>query len=722
MTRRPSPLFWSLLVLFSGLIVAWRVVIWLEDTHREEAAARFHDLTQRATAHLVQQMRLYEYGLRGMRGALVTMGPKGISRTRVFDYSQSRDHDREFPGARGFGFIRRVPVADEAGFLLRAREDGRPDFKIRQLAAHNHERLVIQYIEPEERSREAVGLDIASETNRRDAALKAIRTGEATLTHPITLVQASGKTKRGFLLLLPVYSSGKAPITAEAREQSAYGLAYSPLSIDEILADFDFHHGEFTLSLYDQTDDGNADLFYESVTAASPAGGLVERFPLELFGRQWIAEVEAQPKFFTSLNHLPPTQAGFVVALCSLLLSGLLCGWLQVEARKSEAARQQSRLAAIVEGANDAIIGVDLDDTVTNWNPAAETIFGYPAATVIGRKITDLIVPAELKDEQSGFIARVIKGDSLHNVHTRRHRADGSELDVALSISPIRDNQGSITGMSKTIRDVSPEAIARRRIEEINNELESKVAERTTHLEASNRELADFAYLASHDLRTPLRAIDGFSSLLQREYEHRSAVEDEHLQRIRKAAQQMGRVIDDMVSLTQVVRSEIHSVRLDLSCIAQEEVARLRDRDPLRQVDTLIASGLYVRGDPDQMRILLIQLLDNAWKFTRDVPNARIEVGVAKEDPTCGTGETAKDGMIECFVRDNGIGFDMTFADRIFTPFQRLHRTNDYAGSGIGLAIVQRIVRKHGGTLRAESEPGAGATFFFSLADSRSNS
>lgn len=209
----------------------------------------FDLLTQRASLQLQQRMQLYEYGLRGTRGALITGGDERIGRERFLAYSASRNYAREFPGARGFGFIRRVPASEEEAFLQYARADGWPDFAIRQLTPHAGERFVIQYIEPVANNRAAVGIDVASEDNRRSAALQALRTASAVITDPITLVQADGKKNQGFLILLPVYRVGATLTTETDRDAAGYGWVYAPLSIEEVLRDFDFYEGRIALSI-----------------------------------------------------------------------------------------------------------------------------------------------------------------------------------------------------------------------------------------------------------------------------------------------------------------------------------------------------------------------------------------------------------------------------------------------------------------------------------------
>jgi len=705
--RRPTtPLLWSALLCAVGIVVAIGVARQLEVQQQADEVERFAELVQRAVDQLTKRFRTYEYGLRGLRGVVIVLGPDGLDRAKLIAYANSRDPEREFPGARGFGFIRRTPRAEEAAFLARARLD-QPDFAIKEIAPHSGDRLVIQYISPETGNRPAIGLDIASEDNRRNAALQAMRAGQATLTHPITLAQASGQINRGFLLMLPVYRAAAELGSPEAREQAAYGLTFAPLVIGEILARFDLHGGEFALTLYDLDDTGHLDRFYDSSadqTRATDSADLVERRPLALFGRNWLVEIRALPLFTARLNHVAPYQVGLVIASGGLLLAGLLYGYLAVQARKQRSLQEQARLAAIVAGANDAIIGLTLDGRITNWNAAAETIFGYPESAAVGRRAAELIVPPELEAEEGEFLQQVVAGETVTHFGTRRRRADGSELHASVTVSPIRDAHGRVVGIAKTVRDISAEKAAEQCILTLNAELEQKVTERTAHLESAVRELVDFSYLASHDLRTPLRAIDGFSSLLARGDGLAPAEVSNYLQRIRTAAQHMGRIIDDMVALSHISHSESTLQDVDLTTLAKSVVGKLRAAESKRQVTVHIEPGLSAWADAKLVRILLTQLFDNAWKFTRDIAAPVIEFG-------------SVDGVAgrQWFVRDNGPGFDMAYAERIFRPFQRLHKAEEFSGTGIGLAMVQRVVRKHGGTVRVESQPGEGATFYFTL-------
>lgn len=236
-------------------------------------------------------------------------------------------------------------------------------------------------------------------------------------------------------------------------------------------------------------------------------------------------------------------------------------------------------------------------------------------------------------------------------------------------------------------------------------ELERLVAERTQELQRANQELEAFSYSVAHDLRAPLRGIDGFSQVLLKGYADKLDAQGRlYLQQVRESAQQMGRLIDDLLVLSRVARSEPRRKRVDLSALASSLLTRLQDHEPGRRAEIVVADGLIVQGDPGLLEVLLQNLLDNAWKFTGKCAVTRIEVGVRH-----GRGQPV------FFIRDNGAGFDMAYADKLFGVFQRLHSTAEFEGTGIGLATVQRIVQRHGGRVWAEGAVGRGATVYFTL-------
>jgi len=256
-------------------------------------------------------------------------------------------------------------------------------------------------------------------------------------------------------------------------------------------------------------------------------------------------------------------------------------------------------------------------------------------------------------------------------------------------------------------QEIEEHKVARGEVASLNLDLERRVAERTAELEAANKELESFSYSVSHDLRAPLRAIDGFSMLLQKHLDAGlDATGQGHLDRVRSATQRMGHLIDDLLRLSRTTRSEMFRRDLDLSELARVIAADLQVASPERKVDVSIAPGMTAHGDPTLMRAVLENLLGNAWKFTAKQAEARIEVGRLEK----GQGNIY-------FVRDNGAGFDMRYVDKLFGAFQRLHAVTEYAGTGVGLANVQRIIHRHGGRVWAEGEPDRGATFYFTLSN-----
>lgn len=506
-------LFW----LLASLAVAAGAAMWQGRYNDELSRARFDSLSRRAVEQVSTRMHAYEYGLRGARGAVIAAGGEaGISRLRFAQYSASRDVEREFPGSSGFGFIRRVPAVQEAAFVAAARLDGKPDFRVHSLGPNEGDRFVIQYFEPSDSNSPAIGLDIASEPTRRMAAERAIRSGEATLTAPITLVQAqpSANPRRSFLLLLPVYRAEgqlgrlqqrrRGSAAAQGAPEDAIGWIYTPLVIYEVLKGFDFQDGEFAMALVDSTDGAKPERFYMSPSGQPvQADALKSVLPLQLYGRQWQVEVTATPQFTRQLNLRDPSAVFVIGATLALLLSLLSYIQQSTQRRKELAGEQRSRLAAIAASSNDAIIGCRLDGEITDWNDAAAKIFGYSAEEAVGRTIQTLLLPAEYAQEEETLLAHIASGSPVAAFETFRRHRDGTPVAVSVAAAPIRAAGGRVIGAAQTVRDVTHEKASKAHILELNATLEQQVIERTAQLAAlSARERAIFSGAASAIIAT----------------------------------------------------------------------------------------------------------------------------------------------------------------------------------------------------------------------------
>lgn len=338
-------------------------------------------------------------------------------------------------------------------------------------------------------------------------------------------------------------------------------------------------------------------------------------------------------------------------------------------------------------------------------NEAAVAHYGYTRNEFLQMRITD-IRPA---DDVSRLLEDVRQDrPPLQYSGQWRHRLkDGRIIDVEITSHTLEF--GGRKAALVLAQDITERKKAEAALHALTQELEQRVRERTAQLEAANRELEAFSYSVSHDLRAPLRSIDGFSqALLEDHADMLNAKGQDYLRRVRAGAQRMGELIDDLLQLSRVGRAELRRKRVDLSAVARFVAAELAKSEPERHVEVVIQDHLVTEADPSFLRIVLENMLGNAWKFTGKVAKAKIEFKAIDAG-----------GEVVYSVCDNGVGFDMDYVGRLFGPFQRLHAEKDFPGAGIGLATVQRIINRHGGRVWAEGAVGQGATFFFTLPSSR---
>ncbi len=385
-------------------------------------------------------------------------------------------------------------------------------------------------------------------------------------------------------------------------------------------------------------------------------------------------------------------------------LSGFLFTAIDVTPRKvaqDALVESERKYRALMENASDAILVSDAGGRFVDANRRAEALLGYPKEELLELG-PEAIHPAERREVVRAVFRELDeKGATLHeHVVVRK---DGQLVPVEVAGTRIRCGEGDL--YLGNFRDISERKRIERELQQHREHLELLVEQRTRELRAMNKELESFSYSVSHDLRAPLRAINGFSMALVEDcYDHLDDQGRDYIQRIRGATNRMSELIDGLLNLSQVIRRDLNWTEVDLSNVAVEMARMLHGSDPRRDVEWRIDPTITVQGDLTLLRLLLQNLLGNAWKFTAGRSHAVVEFG-----------RETLEGRDVYYVRDNGVGFEMQYAHKLFQPFQRLHGQEEYEGTGIGLATVRRIVQRHGGRVWAEGEPGKGATVYFSL-------
>ncbi len=367
---------------------------------------------------------------------------------------------------------------------------------------------------------------------------------------------------------------------------------------------------------------------------------------------------------------------------------------------------QENKFRNLLESAPDAIVIVNGAGQIQLVNAQTERLFGYSREELIGKPV-EMLIPERFQGRHAGHRAEYAHAPRRRPMEAgldlRGRRKDGSEFPVEISLSPIETEEGVL--ISSAVRDVTERQRFDQQIRDLNEELEKRVAD----LAAMNKELESFSYSVSHDLRAPLRHIDGFARILRDEYSRDISPEaEQYLGRILVAANHMGRLIDDLLNLARIGRKELSRKNVDLGVLVGQLAADLSSEGSDRQIAWQIDALPERDCDPGLLTLVFSNLLSNAAKFTKNQTHPAIHVGAV-----------TKDGEEAFFVRDNGVGFDPKYADKLFGVFQRLHSQEEFEGTGVGLATVQRIIHRHGGRIWAESQPGRGATFFFTLGGDR---
>jgi PAS domain S-box-containing protein len=640
------------------------------------------------------------------------------------------------PGIQALAWGRRVPDALRDAYEEAVRQEGYADFQITEQdpqgrmvrAATRPEYVVVSYIEPYARNEKALGYDVASEPSRVEVLHRARDTGQPIATGRVMLVQETDH-QHGLLVYLPIYGYGLPPTTVEERRQRLIGYAGGGFRIDDMIGASlkGMERTAIMLRIEDEAASAGQRLLYDSQRAIGPAlEDARGRNPsqmhwdttIALADRRWALRLTPTLEYLAARQSIEP----WTVLLGGMVFTSLLGAFLlivtgrsilieQVVAERTaelsqtnaslareiaEREQAESRFSAMAQSAVEAIVSADSAGQILTWNNGARTIFGYTADEIVGQPLTRLMPERYHAAHQRGLARLRATGQSAlvgTGLELYGLRKDGREFPLELTLSTWTSAEGRYYG--GIIRDITE----RQRAEQ---DLRHTAAE----LARSNAELAQFAYVASHDLQEPLRAVAGCVQLLQQRY--RPQLDAQAHQLIAHAvagATRMHTLIQDLLAYSQVGTRGASLQPTACAAVLQDVLADLEVS--IRESGAVVTAAPLptVWADPAQLRQVFQNLIGNALKFRGEEP-PRIHIGVERQG-----------GEWVLAVGDNGIGIDPQYFERIFQVFQRLHNQRKFTGSGIGLAICKKIVERHGGRIWVTSEPGKGSTFSFTIAD-----
>ncbi len=709
-----STLHWVHWVVIAGsLLLTFGAWYYSKSQLEGRVEARFDRESDRVVELIQERMAKYEDALWG-GVAFIHAGGGDVEFEPWQSYAESLRLPRKYPGINGIGVIQNVEPEDLESYLALQRKS-RPDFKIHPPHERTPGNLPISFVIPVEGNEQAVGLDMAHETNRYTAAMKARDTAEAQITGPITLVQDSGKTP-GFLFYAPYYSGGDVHIKAEDRREQFAGMVYAPFVVKRLMAGT-LEAGKRNVAV--KINDGDSVLFNEHVASAPNFDDqpLYKRsVNAKIYGRTWHFEIWSAKSFRTAAADSQPLTILIGGILIDLLLVVLFVSISrsskqalnyantmthQLEENNAalhdsnqELAVLQARFKNTLDSAPVGILMVNRGGQIVLLNQHAENMFGYETDELLNKPLEEL-VPHRFRELHVQYRADYFNDPSKRRVNGGNDllclRKDGSEFAAEIGLTPIIE--GGETFVLSAISDITQR-----------KELQDDLRQSNEALTKSNIELQQFAYVASHDLQTPLRGIAGFAEILRSKYQGQlDETADRYMDKIVAASMRMQTLINDLLVFSRVESSSAPLSSVDLN-------DTLADAKELLQAE-ITATGAavtsdelpVVNGDASQLAQLLQNLIGNGLKYRGDnTPEIHISAQRSGD-------------LWTVAIRDNGIGIDKKHYDQIFEIFKRLHTQREYAGTGIGLAVCKRIVLRHGGRIWLESEPGKGTTFLFTL-------
>jgi PAS domain S-box-containing protein len=701
--------FAALVLLLSLALV---VGVWHDARTRalQAADARFRARATQIANLVGRQLDDFDLTLRG--GVAMVAAVQWPAPQHWRSYADGLSLPERYPSVTGLGYAAYVDPAGLANLQLLVRDTGNGLFEVRPRGRRGRYGPIV-YLEP--RTPEnllAIGFDMYSEPVRRAAMQAAMDSGESRLTGKVHLVQDGGKAVPGMLMYSPVYQGAATPATPAARRAAMRGWVYLPFRLLPMLQRATVGaRGVEKLRIVDITEPSQVLLFEDAGIAGDNA--FAHSLPLEVHGRRWRFDVFSGPAAVAAPTLVNLNWLLALGVLVSLLLFAMVWTLASTESRARRLAaamtssyrRSEQRFRNAMQYSAIGKALLDTRDRIVESNPAFARIVGRGSEELVGIPLAALLDEGGPPDAMTAQVQALEEGGSAVRTTRTLHWRNGDLRHVQLTFAPVPGEPDRDIARLVQVEDVTERVRAEAAVLSLNRTLEARVAARTRELSEANRELESFAYSVSHDLRAPLRGIEGFSRILGERYA--DALDDtgrDYLARVRKATSRMAELIDALLKLSRIGRSGLGWADVDLSALAAEVGAALADAEPGRQVELRIQPGMRAHGDPALLRVLLENLMGNAWKFTRGAAGARIVVDM-QQDP----------GGATYRVCDNGAGFDPQFAGKLFRPFQRLHSQDEFSGHGIGLASVKRIVERHGGAIEADGRPGEGACFRFTL-------
>lgn len=694
-----------LVVMLSLTLIAWRSSRTLDQARDR---IKFDDASERTRQHLQLAIKGYLTLLDGLRG--LVNGGISLKPEQFNSYLEPLGLGQNYPGVQGLGFAMRVPRQNKTNALSRAQASFHvwPDSDQPELCP------VILAAPPDKRNRALAGYDMFSDPRREAAMKEAIDTGKPSVTGRV-MPETSGQEAAGFVIFAPMYFGGPTPASLEERRRLIFGFSFCTVQADDLfktLAGLPAASGVI-FRVYDGTELDQSHLLYDSERGSSgPSVDTVfySTNTLRVADRTWSLVCYSGPKFAAGFGtHLSP-----FILLGGILVSLLVFGITLSQAKAHAAAEQHVKAVLSAERkfqrlVEQSIVGIYIiqDDRFVYVNPKMKEIFGYSGDELTSAPVIDFMLEADRPLVKENIRKRMTGEVDSICYKLRGLRKDGTMIHIEAHGG--RTEYLGRPAILGTLLDVTERTKAEEELQKLHSGLEQRVLERTAQLEEANKELESFSYSVSHDLRAPLRHIEGYVGLA---IKHSGDALDEKSRRflntVSESATDMGRLIDDLLKFSRMGRTEMQHTTVNLEELVQETLRGLERDVQGRNIVWKCGPLPRVQGDRSMLRQVFVNLMANAVKYTRPRDPAQIEIGCAGEE----------EGKVVLFVRDNGVGFDMKYADKLFGVFQRLHHADEFEGTGVGLANVRRIVNRHGGRIWAEAALNAGATFYFTLTKS----